>query len=1163
MAQRTIANRYELEERILPGDSARGIPEVWQAHDAGDVYFAKLWARGALETNAIRALWNHEVRSLSRLQGYPGASELFVRLHDLGMNNNFYYAILDGGQRGLLSTKLRDRRNFHWLLNLSEAGRRRPLWEGLLRIAEALSVLHSEGTLHRSLSSSSVFSGPDGGGDFRLSGFEWSLRVGREGRVASTVHSSYRAHAPELDGSEPEFSMLTDWFDFGLLVAEVFGINVSQFGTREAVRSAVENLAQLRRGERDAILHFLQENPEQRVSSGEAATQYLRNILTELNTATTGAGRNLIFAVRLGTNLDISRAIAMASKSKAPAHDPISQRNWIEHDLRGDPKIIARTARFPHFVIRGEMLEYRIRQWEIDGLKTWDLGYCDSLESPRTEAGDQYFSLGQRKLEIVLYPYARKNRQTLRDHSAPWERLFAFRKPRSHLSPDLRTVHDFFRITQQMETALTAAQICPVTILSVERGSTETEITVTPREEFERNQLAQSLKFGPPSEQMRDWFDLGAESVEIDDENDPSKDEYQLLDGRTILSEGTSTVWQFLRARPDRSGPRYTFRCQASVPVRQGPSYLAKNYGGTIAQIRRRYKAIEDLRTHENLLKLIADTNDVTRVVGDRLPPERCHVDLDCSKVRALIRIWRTLPFFAIQGPPGTGKTTLIKAFCDRLLASDQTSQILITAHSHHTVDDVLFKLHRQFGELKPDQQPIMIRIGARSANVCELSFVSRTMLARLQSSEMFKSAPDFLKNRIQNALMDASTRDEAAATDERTIRLLVQDAANITFTTSNSGELADITGRGKRFDWSIIEEAGKAHGFDMAAALQASHRLLLIGDHHQLPPFNAGVFKDLLDDPLRVKKAIQLAAPFAPGLIDVSLTDDDDEVGTFEERCGRWRQMVNLFSVLFEASVTGHDLKRGPASTLTNQHRMHPDIADLVGRIFYPDGEGGTIIRSPKETHDEFGQAPPYAIAPHSWLPQARIVWVDVPWVQKKEFALGESDGLFSAPKEAQAIVEILDQLRPTGAKCELQILSPYNDQLDTIRSEIESAKTKGRLSHMFAPPFDLREGKRLGATVDEFQGSEADIVIVSLVRNNGLVPWKSIGFLKEPNRMNVLLSRARQKLVIVGSWDFFDSRCSADTPANEPYSYIGRMMAVMSTAKSDGKLAKYCYAR
>src|SRR5262249_33056913 len=152
----------------------------------GDIFYVKIWRRVGENKGAdIRALWNREVRGLSRLQGYPGAGEVFVRLRDLGSTDDEYYAVLDGGRRILLSDVLHNRQRFSWLLNLTEVSRRRFIWEGLLRIAEALSILHAEGTLHRALSPASIFTSPEGQGDFRLSGFEWSLRIaGREGAAA-------------------------------------------------------------------------------------------------------------------------------------------------------------------------------------------------------------------------------------------------------------------------------------------------------------------------------------------------------------------------------------------------------------------------------------------------------------------------------------------------------------------------------------------------------------------------------------------------------------------------------------------------------------------------------------------------------------------------------------------------------------------------------------------------------------------------------------------------------------------------------------------------------------------------------------------------------------------------------------------------------------------
>jgi serine/threonine protein kinase len=1157
MTEQRLGNRYQLGTRLLPGDPARGVPELWSAHDAGDVYFAKRWKRNGDYGGAIQTLWNREVRSLSRLQGYPGAGELFVRLQDLGQTDREYFAILEGGRRTLLSSVLQNRSRYHWLMNLNEVGRRRPLWEGLLRIAEAISVLHNEGTLHRAISSASVFTTPDGAADFRLSGFEWSLRVASSDQAASKVGQRYHVRAPELENDDAEYSMATDWFDFGLLAAEIFGVAVSGFRKRDSIRDAVAKLAHLRHGEREAISHFLQDDVEQRIASGDATTKLLTNIVRDLNVATAGIGRSLILALRLGGEREISRTIQHVSNDQAPAADPMAQRRWIEHDLRGDVRVVSRTSPYPHFVLKGEKLEYRVRQWDVDGLKSWDLGYCENLEQkPRVTPDDQYFSFGERKLDILLYPDARRNKHRLRDRAANWERILPFRKSRTQIAPDLRDVHDFFRVTQQLETVLTAAQICPITVLSTEQTAAETEIVVTPREETARNELAQALRLSPPPEQMRDWFRLGVEEVVADDEDDPKRDTYQLLNYRTIKTdEGSNVDWRFISAVSRPNGPQYTFRTQGSVPAK-GPGYIARNYGGTIAQIRRRHKAIEEMRTHEDLLRLLADPVGVSRQTAENLPPERLQIPLDRSKTDALEKLWRTQPSFTAQGPPGTGKTTLIQAFSDRLLASDPTAQILITAHSHHTVDDVLNKLHKRFEALEAKRRPILIRIGAKEENEFDVGISAREMLSRLRESSLYAAAPETLQRRLDKTLEKMGSRDEAAIADFRTMQLLVQDSANITFTTSNAADLEQIGSRGRRFDWSIIEEAGKAHGFDMAAALQASHRLLLIGDHFQLAPFNAIRFRELLGDPLRVRKAIQVGVQFAPGLVDPALVEEDEEREEFVDRCANWRRMVDLFAVLFESSAAGGE--NGPAATLTNQHRMHPDIAQIVGRAFYPDGKDGTILETPKEARERFERAPPYKLKAGSLLPPQRVIWRDVPWVQKVEWSEGETDGLFSAPAEAKAIINILDEILPAGDQaCEVQILSPYNDQLALIKTEIENAKRRGRLSHMFEPPFDLRSGKRMGATVDEFQGSESDIVIVSLVRNNGLVPWKSIGFLKEPNRMNVLLSRARHKLIIVGSWDFFKSRCNETTSPDVEYYYLARMMSVMEGASSVGTLA------
>ncbi|HYH70083.1 MAG TPA: AAA domain-containing protein [Methyloceanibacter sp.] len=1162
MAEQYIDGRFRLRRKLISGDAKRGIPDLWEAQDAGDVYFVKLWRRGGDDLSDVKALWNREVRGLMRLQGYPGAGELFVRLQQLGVDDRQYFAVLDGGRRQLLSTILQHRSRYSWLQNLAEFSRRRSLWEGLLRIAEGVAVLHGEGTLHRSLSADAVFTAPEGQGDFRLSGFEWSLRVASREGAAQRTGRLDALRAGELARGSGEYSTASDWFDFGVLAAQLFGVDIKLHRKRESLRLSVDRLNALNRGEREFILQLLAESAEDRLCDDKTVLQTIRNVISELSVSSAASGRSLVLAVRIVEGGNLAQAVEVASKGEAGPDRPLAQRAWIERDLRGDVRVIARAGAHPYYVLRGEQLSYKLKEWMVGASATWSIGYCESVESvPRSTPNDQHFSLGQRALDIQLYPKVRNSQQTIRDRAAPWDRIFPFRKAREALAPYLRDVHDFFRVTQQLDTVITVAGICPVEILTVHRTESETEVEVTPREDPDRTDLAAFLGMDSPASQIRDWFRLGAEVVSVEDEDDPQRDSYSLLERRTVKFDASAeTSWRFAGARPCPAGPLYRFICQGSPPVTEGAlNYLARNFGGTIAQIRRRQKAIEEMRSHESLLRLIDDPLRASHSDEEVPPTGRVALKLDDSKRDALDRLWRMQPSFAVQGPPGTGKTTLIMAFADRLLTADPSAQVLITAHSHHTVDDVLGKLEEIFASLPEQDRPIMLRLGARQADPHDPSAVTHRQLVRLQKSELASKMPAALRRRLDETVK-ASAAGNANNQHLRTMQVLVQDAANLTFSTSNAADLAELADRGRRFDWSIIEEAGKAHGFDMAIALQESHRLLLIGDHFQLPPFNALLFKRLLSDPLRVRNALTKGAQFAPGLVDSAIVEDEEDRTPFVERCERWRGMVDLFAMIFTKSSAADDHKPGPAATLTDQHRMHPTIANVVGRIFYPDPNSveGTLINSPEETRERFEAPPPFTLRTDSWLPEQRLVWVDVPWLQNKAFAEGETDGLFESRVEAEALLKVLEELRPAPDRdCELQILSPYNDQLDMLRSMIRG-ELADRLAHVAAAPFAITKNKRMGATVDEFQGSEADIVVVSLVRNNALVPWKSVGFLREANRMNVLLSRARHKLIIVGSWDFFASRCDEHTGEDVDYAYLRRMMQVLATAKTDGALAR-----
>ena len=81
------------------------------------------------------------------------------------------------------------------------------------------------------------------------------------------------------------------------------------------------------------------------------------------------------------------------------------------------------------------------------------------------------------------------------------------------------------------------------------------------------------------------------------------------------------------------------------------------------------------------------------------------------------------------------------------------------------------------------------------------------------------------------------------------------------------------------------------------------------------------------------------------------------------------------------------------------------------------------------------------------------------------------------------------------------------------------------------------LRDDLGFVGTVDAFQGSEADVVLLSLVRNNARVGGGGLGFLRDRRRMNVAISRAKYKLIIVSSLTFMDLASKGINPkGNNP---------------------------
>ena len=132
--------------------------------------------------------------------------------------------------------------------------------------------------------------------------------------------------------------------------------------------------------------------------------------------------------------------------------------------------------------------------------------------------------------------------------------------------------------------------------------------------------------------------------------------------------------------------------------------------------------------------------------------------------------------------------------------------------------------------------------------------------------------------------------------------------------------------------------------------------------------------------------------------------------------------------------------------------------------------------------------------------------------------------------------------------------MLTPYKAQVDKIGSRIK-LEMKRSLTHLAEFRSVRTDGSFVG-TIDSFQGNEADVVVLSLVRNNPRTGSGALGFLRDPRRMNVAISRAKSQLIIVGSTKFLEEAVDGVNPDDDEHdlSFLTLMMtSLRDLAKSE----------
>jgi AAA domain len=570
---------------------------------------------------------------------------------------------------------------------------------------------------------------------------------------------------------------------------------------------------------------------------------------------------------------------------------------------------------------------------------------------------------------------------------------------------------------------------------------------------------------------------------------------------------------------------------------------------GQTKLIRRRKQAIDVLNKHSYLLRsLVAPAQVYIDTEMAELPVPLDPRVVDAAKRSAIENILRVRPIYALQGPPGTGKTTLVAWLLREILKDDPVAQVLVTAQAHGAVDVLRERVTHAFHDVPVDQRPLAVRLGARRGpdgmevpgSVEDVALeVLRASIGALDAQKTLSPVQQQWLAEARHMTQELVTRESLGSRVADFVET-VKRGANLTYCTTSAGELEALAGD-QSFDWSIVEEAGKAHGFDIALPLQAGHRWLLIGDQHQLPPYRYEDYLDGVQELDKVVEALQKLPDNASGLLDWEWANswrdrDEQQRREFQEYAKDW---LKTFKGVFDRTVAvvpqaelepedgGGAKARGGAAAgmLWEQHRMHPQIGDLISNAYYDK-------RLVNRTQDDAGRVLDRVRHPFtapSGIDGVAIAWVDVPWCRTEPRT--QEKGPPGSPRytndaEVVALRNFLGELGPdNGTAGDIAVLAPYTQQVGLLYKEL-AGRTRLPASLRFQVSPNARPNTARGNgfhTVDSFQGNQADVIAVSLVRNNELAQPKGLGFLDDPSRLNVLLSRAERLLVLVGSWDFF----------------------------------------
>ncbi len=1104
--------RTPLESRFtFSEDSFARLTGGWDSHlrtavgvADGEAYLLRLFKKtGTALDDDLRAIVARGLRRVRRVLSSRRARDVLVEVLEVAEDQNELAIVMvhPGSPISGASHRRRTRERGY----LTSASRR-VFWRNMVRVAEALSLCHDAGIVHGGVSLHSIFSHRDDSADYRLGGVEACVHIS-DGDLKESGH---------LLRASAVISFRQDWVDLAAVAGTLLGLDS-------------DNPPALLSVER-RMLERLGSPPQFQLFDGAVVLDELRNVATELDrVGSSSEGELVLYPSRSVVQSDLPTL----SSGTIPAADVAAIMQFVADDLLSAGVRLVPAGQDTARLIT-DLAVYNVR------IMSDSVGMIEGAHQRRAN------EWMHGAVDIVHRLHLSRNRasaeervQNLGPGATRWRDLLE--PVRS--SDGTNDVPIWFALILLEAFTLLREQfrLYPVDVLATADAEANV-VWLMSADDAMRDEHRETMGLRPAAEALRrelkdddgkaNWTLSHTTRLAIGRERVPelSYEGSGLVRGKTAFAFGTNLSIQagqqlFLRPRKDTGAER---------------------------AIRRRLQNIVAARSNVELLRALDDPaqvrmDEVLREIAAPGPPP-ADADMEKSKIEAWESIVQGRSINVVVGPPGVGKTFLISHLVKSILHETPDARILVSSQNHET----LVHMEDELRKFLPVISTIVVRV-ERSRSSEKESTLRRSSQSLLRSVAKPDPASAAIMtnqlNQIIQALKPVDTSEQSIA--DRALRdtdNLMLRSSDVTLATTSSHILEEMIADGEQFDWVFIEEAARANGAELIGALLLGNRRVIIGDHNQLSPFDAADRQKFYDasragELLRDAKEKLAAISDLPGEVEFAL----EALKADQSLLSDVLAIASRLEEPFKSIATREEIRAGDAgrpSTIANalreQSRMHPAICELVSNTFYK----RLLVSSDRvKVRDQ-------AVECVDGFPASPIVILDVPSlsvVKRRAFEQTVKRSIRNEV-EATAVLAAMQKLRPIIREGErvptLVVLSPYLAQVN-------------HLERLLKPHIDMSAGTLFGFassrgdgkfvyTSDSFQGGEADLVLASLVRNNVLVGSRAVGFMRNPQRLNVLLSRAKHKLVLTSSRQFIRNAVEGIDPdaVNDELGFLRTML-------------------